>query len=285
MKRIKNSSILSGAAWRVFVAAALGVSLAAGCSRPSDVDRLEWTSMGTVAALQTRGDAGSKGAGADSQEVGAALVAVQEVFLRVEREFSRFDTNSVLRRTGRVTAFGQPCWDAAMALREASGGAFDPAWRGKGDLDFGAIAKGYAVDVAADAAMRAGGAGALLIDLGGNLKAVRGTWRTGVRSPVGDDVAAVVALRPGKALSTSAEYFRGKHIFDARTGRPVSNEVASVTVLCDSAMWADGLSTTLFVLGLAEGRRFLRTELPKLPQAPRNVSVFWILQDGRIERD
>ena len=134
--------------------------------------------------------------------------------------------------------------------------------------------------------MRAGGAGDLLIDLGGNLKAVRGTWRTGVRSPGGDGgVAAVVALRPGKALSTSAEYFRGKHICDARTGRLVSNEVASVTVLCDSATWADGLSTTLFVLGLAEGRRFLRMELPKLPRAPRDVSVLWILQDGRIEQD
>ena len=262
---------------RSAVAAGLLLALAAaGCSRSGGVERLEWMAMGTVAAVQVR-------AGVSSQEAGAAFASAQDVFRRVESEFSRFDTNSVLRRTGRVTDFGRPCWEAAFALREASGGAFDPEWRGRGDFDFGAIAKGFAVDMAAADAARKGGASDLLIDLGGNVKAVRGTWQTGVRSPSGDGAVAVVALRPGEALATSAEYFRGRHVYDGRTGRPVSNEVASVTVLCGSAMWADGLSTTLFVLGADEGRRFLRGLPAAVPRAPCPVAALWVLRDGRVE--
>ena len=55
-------------------------------------------------------------------------------------------------------------------------------------------------------------------------------------------------------FATSALYFRGRHIYDARTGAPVSNDVASVTVRCRSAMLADGLSTALFVIGVDSGR-------------------------------
>ena len=82
-------------------------------------------------------------------------------------------------------------------------------------------------------------------------------------------------------MATSAEYFRGKHIHDGRTGFPVSNDVASVTVRCPSALWADGLSTTLFVLGPDAGKRFLRTRLPELLGPDAAVSVLWILKDGR----
>lgn len=230
--------------------------------------------MGTVAAVQSR---------ATADVLADAFVRVQGSFARVNAEFNRFDPQSTLRRLGHVSVFGRPCWDAAMWLREASGAAFDPFWCGAEVPDFGAIAKGFAVDVAAKASE---GAGDLLIDLGGNVKAVRGDWTTGVRSPRDDGLAAVVTLRAGEALATSAEYFRGKHIRDGRTGQPVSNGVASVTVLCTSAMWADGLSTTLFVLGPESGRRFLRERFasPPLGTGPANVgaapAVLWLMDDG-----
>lgn len=252
-----------------------------GCGRCPSVERLEWPSMGTIAAVQGRTAA--------ADELAAAFVCVQESFARVNAEFSRFDSQSTLRRLGCVTAFGQPCWDAALWLRTASGTAFDPFWRGAGVPDFGAIAKGFAVDVAAEAVT---GAGDLLIDLGGTVKAVRGDWTTGVKNPRGGGIAAVVTLRAGEALATSAEYFRGKHICDGRTGQPVSNGVASVTVLCPSAMWADGLSTTLFVLGPEAGRRFLRERfaVSSMGTDPAfegtdpmgtGPAVLWLLDDGR----
>lgn len=239
-----------------------------GCDRAAD--SVSWTSMGTVAALQSRGG--------DAATLAATRAAVQEVFAHVEHELSRYDTNSVLRQTGRPTLFSEPCWHAAERLKQASKGAFDVAWRGGTDLDFGGIAKGFAVDLAATDVAVLGGDGDWLVDLGGNLKAVRGTWRTGVRDPSGARVAARVELRPGEALATSAEYYRGKHIKDGRTGRAVSNEVASVTVLSPSAMWADGLSTTLFILGPDAGRAFLREHAALFPF---DVAVLWLLRDGR----
>ena len=66
------------------------------------------------------------------------------------------------------------------------------------------------------------------------------------------------------ACATSAEYYRGKHIYDGRTGQAVSNGVTSVTVVHPtSAMLADGLSTTLFVFGKEEGERFLKANFPE----------------------
>lgn len=259
------------AARAILLSASLAVLAAgvAGCSRRAPAERLEWTSMGTVAAVQLRGETATA-------EAPRVRDAVQGVFRRVEGEFSRFDANSVLRRTGRVSAFGEPCAAAARALCAASKGAFNPFWRGADEpADYGAIAKGFAVDLAAEAVAALDDVKAdVLIDLGGNLKAVRGTWRTGVLDPRDGGVAETLELRADEALATSAECFRGKHICDGRTGRPVSNDVASVTVKCPSALWADGLSTTLFVLGQEEGRRFLETGLPA--EAPRPTSAHWI---------
>lgn len=226
--------------------------------------------MDTVAAVQFR-------RGSDARETAAARIAVQSAFLRVEREFSRFDPESVLRRTGDVSSFGVPCRDVALAVEEASGGAFSVRWRGDGDPDYGGIAKGFAVDVAAAAVAESGGEFDFLVDLGGNLKSVRGVWETGVRGPRGG-VAATVSLRPGEALATSAETFRGRHVRDARTGLPADSGVASVTVLAASATWADGLSTALFVLGTEAGAAMIRERLP--PEG-RPIAVLWILDDGR----
>ena len=251
------------------------LSAAAGCARQAPVERLEWTSMGTVAAVQFRRDAAGRA------ETAKARAAVQDAFARVEHEFSRFDPGSVLRQTGDVSSFGAPCRDVALAVEKASGGAFSVRWRGDADPDYGAIAKGFAVDVAADAVTANGGDFDFLVDLGGNLKSVRGVWETGVRGPRGG-VAATVSLRPGETLATSAEYFRGKHVYDARTGRPAAAGVASVTVLARSATWADGLSTALFVLGPDDGAAMLRE---RIPPEPRPLAVLWILDGGRAVAD
>lgn len=229
-----------------------------GCAR-QPVERVEWTAMGTIAAVQTRG----VGAEGRSNLVARAKAA----FADVERLLDVHNPNSELSRLAalpdaalieRCSPRMRPCYATALTLKQRSGGAFDPRWRGAGTLDLGAIAKGFAVDLAATAAA-ASGDGDALIDLGGNLKSVRGAWRVGV---AGSD--AVLVLTNGMACATSAEYFRGKHIRDGRTGLAVSNGVASVTVIHpSSAMLADGLSTTLFVLGREDGERMLRRHYPE----------------------
>ena len=273
---------------RAAAAAALAFSLlvAVGCGR-APVERVEWPAMGTVAAVQAKGPGAAK-------DLSALRESVQADFAAVERLLNAHDPKSQIRLLAhgtdaevlaRCDAAMRPCYAAAFALKRLSGGTFDPRWRGPGTLDLGAIAKGFAVDRAAERASAGtegedGGADAL-IDLGGNLKAVRGAWTAGVRAPDGEGAAAVVTLRPGEALATSATYFRGAHIVDGRTGRPVSSGVASATVLCESAMWADGLSTTLFALGPDDGRRFLREMRTASPAVPCPTAVLWLLSDGR----
>jgi thiamine biosynthesis lipoprotein len=129
-------------------------------------------------------------------------------------------------------------------------------------IGLGGIAKGYAIDEAAEAMKQAGCAGGL-VDVGGDIRCFGpsprgGPWRVGVRNPFdpgGDDYLATLVLT-GQAVCTSGNYERfaeigGKrysHIIDPRTGRPVSL-APSVTVVAPTAAVADGWATALSVLG------------------------------------
>ena len=83
-------------------------------------------------------------------------------------------------------------------------------------------------------------------------------------------------LTNGEAVATSGNYerfverdgVRYSHILDGRTGEPVTG-IAGVTVIAPSATLADGLSTTMFVLGPEEGMRFLGQWHP-------DIAALWI---------
>ena len=243
----------------VLIALTAALVIAGGCSRSPAVERLEWPVMGTIAAVQHRG------AAAAARRLAAQARAD---FAALEKLLNRFDPDSELSRLAglsdaevlaRCDARVRPCYAAAFRLRDESGGAFDPRWRGRGTLDLGAIAKGFALDAAAKSAGSTGDGGKLLLDLGGNLKVVRGEWKTAVAA---SDLT--LTLTNGMAAATSAEYFRGKHIIDARTGNAVTNGFKSVTVVHPtSAMLADGLSTVCFLLGEADGEALLKKHHPE----------------------
>ena len=218
-----------------------------GCSKPK-VERVEWPVMGTIAAVQFRG-------GPVNRDI---VEAVRAAFEKTNAEFNAFDAQSAIRRTGKCTAFGRPCWDFAFKLKEQTGGAFDPRWQREDKLDFGAVAKGFAVDAAVEKVKAVASSVDVLVDLGGNLKAVKGDWTVGIKD------GESFVLREGEACATSARYYRGDHIKDGRTGGDVTNAVYSVTVIHPkSAMLADGLSTVMFILGRAKGEEFLRRHYPE----------------------
>lgn len=136
-------------------------------------------------------------------------------------------------------------------------------------VDLGGIAKGYAVDVCCRELIRQG-ARDFVVNLGGNMRCYGRPeagrwWRVAVRNPF--DAGAtlgVIELSEGMAVATSGNYERfveieGKrysHIMDPRTGWPVAG-MAGVTVVAPSAVAADALSTSLFVLGPVEGMKML----------------------------
>lgn len=137
-------------------------------------------------------------------------------------------------------------------------------------VDLGGIGKGFAGDCCVEALKKQGISSAVL-NIGGNVS-VLGTkpdgssWRVGIRHPrkPGCLIGAVDVTE--KAVVTSGDYERyfidceGRrrhHILNPATGYPAESRLVSVTVVSDSAMAADALSTAIFVAGIDPGLQYL----------------------------
>ncbi len=135
-------------------------------------------------------------------------------------------------------------------------------------LDLGGIAKGYAAGQLSSL-LKAQGVTSAVLSLGGNVQTV-GTkpdgslWQIAVQDPFDSNAYAGI-LRCGEcAVVTSGAYQRyfeenGRryhHILDRETGYPAESGLASVTIVCADPVLADGFSTALFVMGLAEASAF-----------------------------
>jgi len=127
-------------------------------------------------------------------------------------------------------------------------------------LDFGAFAKGYAVDRAIELLQEAGVKNAI-INAGGDLRAIGRhgdrPWRVGIRHPRDAGVLASVEVEGDESVFTSGDYeryfdwegVRYEHIIDPRSGYPASG-VTSVTVFATQADLADATATALSVAGV-----------------------------------
>jgi FAD:protein FMN transferase len=125
-------------------------------------------------------------------------------------------------------------------------------------IDFGSIAKGYAVGEAVKSLINDGIKSAL-VDGGGDIYALGKNygklWKIGIKNPRGDGVAGALDMEDMTAV-TSGDYeryfekdgIRYHHILDPRTGYPARG-IESLTVLSNDATLADAWSTALFVLG------------------------------------
>jgi len=136
-------------------------------------------------------------------------------------------------------------------------------------LDLGAIAKGHIVDKL-HALLDSLGCPNHLIQAGGEIrcggKKQDKPWMIGIRHPrISDSLAGMIRSSGPLSVSTSGDYERyffkdGKryhHIFNPRTGYPAESSIA-VTVVADSGLLTDALSTALFVLGPEKGMAIAR---------------------------
>lgn len=137
-------------------------------------------------------------------------------------------------------------------------------------LDLGGIAKGYALDCAAEKA-RASGICQGVINLGGNII----TWGEtpasfSIANPLNPEKSILTSQIINAAVSTSGNYERyvsiqGKrygHILNPQTGYPVSDSILAVTVIHKHAIVADYLSTTAFI----EGKDFAKKYILQHPE-------------------
>lgn len=135
-------------------------------------------------------------------------------------------------------------------------------------LDLSGIAKGHAVDAVA-ARLRAIGCADFLVEIGGELVGAGiqpdgQPWWVDVEPPPGLPMPPLRVALHGLAIATSGDYRRasaqGSHTIDPRTGRPVTNGVASVSVIHASCMHADAWASALTVLGPDEGMALAERE-------------------------
>lgn len=126
-------------------------------------------------------------------------------------------------------------------------------------LDFGAYAKGYAIDLAV-AYLQQQGIDNAIINAGGDLRAIgrhgERPWRIGIRHPRQSGILAAIDIEQDMSVFTSGDYERNfsyeghnyHHIIDPRTGYP-AQQTQSVTVIHSNAATADAAATALFIAG------------------------------------
>ena len=131
-----------------------------------------------------------------------------------------------------------------------------------GILDLGALGKGTACDETIEY-LKGQKVENDLVTVGGSVGVIgKDPYKIGVRNPFGgqNDYFAILNIT-NCFISTSGDYekhfekdgVRYSHIFDARTGRPVQNDITSVTVVADNGTISDFLSTAIFCEGIEKG--------------------------------
>ena len=137
-------------------------------------------------------------------------------------------------------------------------------------IDLGGIAKGYTssrvMEIFKEHGIEHG-----LVSLGGNVQAL-GTkengkpWRVAIQNPESEmDYLGILDIED-KCVITSGGYerffeqdgVRYHHIIDPRTGYPAKSGLLSSTIISSDGTLADGLSTSLFIMGKEEAEKYWR---------------------------
>lgn len=142
-------------------------------------------------------------------------------------------------------------------------------------IDFNAIAKGYAVDVVGKF-LESKDVTNFLVDIGGEVLA-RGSkpggqpWRVGIEKPAENaesarELKAVIRLE-NMAVATSGNYrrfyeedgIRYSHTINPFTGYPVQHTLLSASVLADNCITSDAIATAFMVMGKDKTIEFLES--------------------------
>ncbi len=152
-------------------------------------------------------------------------------------------------------------------------------------IGFGAMGKGYAADKGR-ALMEAKGINAGIVNASGDLttwgsKPNGDAWHIGITNPFNEKKFIVVVPLKREAVATSGSYekfvnFNGvrySHIINPATGYPATGLI-SVSVFGPSAEIANGISTSIMVLGAAKGMKLMK----KFPK----YRCLMVTDDGRV---
>ena len=157
-------------------------------------------------------------------------------------------------------------------------------------IDVNGIAQGYSVDVIAGY-IESQGVQNYLIEIGGEIR-VKGrkqpgnqVMRIGIEQPSENKneepiIQKIIEMKGG-AITTSGNYRKYiqngskklSHLMDPKTGRPIDNEMISVTVKTRDAMSADGYDNVLIGMGIEKAFSFLKKH--------KGLDAYFIYQDEK----
>ena len=161
---------------------------------------------------------------------------------------------------------------------------------GASGIDLGGIAKGYTSDRLIEL-FKENGLTSACVSLGGNVQCLGAktdgsAWRCGIVHPFKKDSGEYLGIVSviDKAVITSGSYernFTGEngvryhHIIDPKTGYPAETGLASVTIVAESGILADALSTACYIMGLEGASAYWRS-------SSESFDMILMTNDGRV---
>lgn len=156
-------------------------------------------------------------------------------------------------------------------------------------IDLGFIAKGYIADSLKEYLCSQNVSGAI-INLGGNVQTIGNKpdntpFKVGIQKPFSETGTALLSIPvTDKSVVSSGNYERFfqvndtlyHHILSTRDGYPVKSDVSQVTIINDSSVDGDALSTLCFILGYEDG-------LSLIESLPDTEAIF-VMEDGTIQK-
>lgn len=190
----------------------------------------------------------------------------------------KFDTNEpdVPSREELSAALSQCGWDKLLLVPDER----KIIRKHYAGINFGAIAKGYAVDRAVKVLNNHGMDNAF-VNAGGEIKVIGTGWLAGIQHPRTPNSVIRKIKLDDISVATSGDYenyfekdgIRYHHILNPFTGFP-SNELQSVTVIHENNAIADGLATAVFVMGKVKGLALI--------ESLNNTEAMIINEEGKI---
>lgn len=162
-------------------------------------------------------------------------------------------------------------------------------------FDLGAFGKGIGTDEIKKLLKEEKEVTGAMAALGGSIyvygeKPDKTSWNVGIQDPSGQDgeVLGSIKVKGDTFISTSGDYEKffvdkktGKkyfHILDSKTGYPVETDITSCTIVCDSGINSDGLSTACFSLGVKKSQELLKKYNAKAIFVDKKKNVY--VSDG-----
>lgn len=155
-------------------------------------------------------------------------------------------------------------------------------------IDLGAIAKGYVADEMKKVICEKYNIHSGILNLGGNVIAIgkknnNSLWKVGICNPINNSYVIATLESSDETVVTSGNYERYfiengmkyHHILDPNTGYPANSGLISTTIVTESSIDADALSTATYVLGLDKSK--------ELVESIDNVEGVFITEDMVID--